>query len=46
MENKIIVFQDSKIKRTWFNDEWWGCVSDVVEARTNGSQMDHNQHEF
>jgi len=35
MDTKIIVFQDIKIKRTWFNDEWWFCVPDVVEALTD-----------
>jgi len=39
MENKIIVFQDRKIKRTWFNDEWWFSVSDVVEALTDSSDV-------
>jgi len=39
MENKIIVFQDRKIRRTWFNDEWWFSVSDVVEALTDSADV-------
>ena len=39
MENKIIVFQDRKIRRTWFNGEWWFSVSDVVEALTDSADV-------
>ncbi|MEK6876896.1 MAG: phage antirepressor protein, partial [Nanoarchaeota archaeon] len=28
------VFQGKKIRRTWFNDEWWFSVVDIVEALT------------
>ena len=37
MENKIIIFQDNKIKREWFKNEWWFCISDVVEAFTEST---------
>lgn len=33
------IFQDTKIKRAWFNDEWWFCVSDVVEALTYSADV-------
>ncbi|MEK6816865.1 MAG: hypothetical protein AABY09_04585 [Nanoarchaeota archaeon] len=26
----LVVFQDKKIRRTWFNGEWWFSVVDVV----------------
>ena len=39
MQDKIIVFQDKKIKRTWFNNEWWFCVSDIVEALTESADV-------
>lgn len=39
MRDKIVVFQDTKIKRTWFNEEWWFCVSDIVEALTDSADV-------
>jgi len=35
-ENKaLVVFQGKKIRRTWFNDEWWFVAIDLVEALTD-----------
>ena len=34
-ENKIVVFQDKKIRRTWFNDEWWFVIEDIVFVLTD-----------
>ena len=33
-ENKIVVFQDKKIRRIWHNDDWWFSVVDVVAVLT------------
>jgi DNA-damage-inducible protein D len=33
-ENKIVVFESKKIRRTWFNEEWYFSVVDVVAALT------------
>jgi hypothetical protein len=33
-ENALVVFQGKKIRRTWFNDEWWFSVVDIIEALT------------
>ena len=30
----LVVFQDRKIRRTWFNDEWWFSVVDIIGALT------------
>jgi DNA-damage-inducible protein D len=30
----LIVFQNKKIRRTWFNDEWWFSVVDIIGALT------------
>jgi len=36
--NALIVFQGKKIRRTWFNDEWWFSVVDIVEALTESGR--------
>lgn len=38
-ENKIVVFQDKKIRRTWFNDEWWFSILDVIGILTDQSDI-------
>ena len=35
IDNKaLVVFQGKEIRRTWFNDEWWFSVVDIIEALT------------
>ena len=34
IKNSLIVFQGKKIRRTWFNDEWWFSVVDIIGALT------------
>lgn len=34
-ENKLILFQDRKIRRIWHNEEWWFSVIDVIFALTD-----------
>ena len=34
-KNKLIVFENKNIRRTWFKDEWYFSIVDVVEALTN-----------
>ncbi|MBI5002868.1 phage antirepressor protein [Candidatus Woesearchaeota archaeon] len=37
-ENKhLVVFQDKKIRRIWYNEEWYFSVVDVVEALTESN---------
>ena len=33
-DKALVVFQGKKIRRTWFNDEWWFSVVDIIEALT------------
>lgn len=33
--NKIALFEGKKIRKTFYNDEWWFSVVDVVEALTD-----------
>jgi DNA-damage-inducible protein D len=30
----LVVFEGKNIRRTWFNDEWWFSVVDIIEALT------------
>lgn len=36
-ENKLVVFEDKKIRRTWFNDEWYFSVIDIILALTDSA---------
>ena len=37
-KKSLVVFQDRKIRRTWFNDEWWFSVVDIVEVLTDSTR--------
>src|SRR3989339_2073247 len=28
--NELVVFQGKKIRRTWYNNEWWFVIEDIV----------------
>lgn len=34
---RIVLFQEQSIRRTWHNQEWWFAVSDVVVALTDSA---------
>ncbi len=39
-QNKIIVFQEGdKIRKAWYNEEWWFVVADVVEILTDSKDV-------
>jgi len=38
-QDKLIVFQDKNIRRTWYNEEWWFSVQDVIEAITGTNRV-------
>ena len=33
-DKALVVFRGRKIRRTWFNDEWWFSVVDIIGALT------------
>ncbi len=35
--NKIILFQEKQIRRTWHNEEWWFVIEDIVLTLTDSS---------
>ncbi len=37
VHNKIIVFEEKHIRRTWHKDEWWYSVADIVEVLAESS---------
>lgn len=36
-KNRLVFFEDKKIRRTWFNDEWFYSVVDVVSVLSESS---------
>lgn len=30
--NKLVIFQGKKIRRKWFNEEWWFVAVDIIEV--------------
>ena len=37
--DRIIVFQEKAIRRTWHNEEWWFAVADVVETLVDSADV-------
>ncbi|MEM9896561.1 MAG: Bro-N domain-containing protein [Bacteroidota bacterium] len=38
-QNKLVVFQEKAIRRTWHNDEWWFAVADIVEILSDSKDV-------
>jgi prophage antirepressor-like protein len=36
-KDKLVVFQDKKIRRIWHNEEWYFSVIDVVQVLTDSN---------
>lgn len=37
-DNKIIIFQETEIRRVWHNEEWWFAIVDVIEVLTGSAR--------
>ena len=33
--DELVVFQGKKIRRTWYNNEWWFVIDDIVAVLTD-----------
>ena len=33
-QDRLVVFQEKSIRRTWHNEEWWFSIHDIIEAIT------------
>jgi len=33
----LVVFQGKKVRRTWFNEEWWYILEDIILILTDSS---------
>lgn len=38
-QNKLVVFQEQEVRRTWHNEEWWFAVNDVVQILTDSKNV-------
>ncbi len=36
--NRIVIFQEKAIRRTWHNSEWWFAIVDVIAVLTDSVQ--------
>ncbi len=34
-KNQLVVFQDKKIRRVFYNGEWWFVIEDIIHALTD-----------
>jgi DNA-damage-inducible protein D len=37
MEKSLAIFRGKEIRRTWFNDEWWFVVIDIIAVLTDST---------
>ena len=36
-QNKVILFQEKNIRRTWHENKWWFVIEDVIVVLTNSN---------
>lgn len=34
-ENSLVIFENKEIRRTWFNNQWWFVIQDIVAVLTD-----------
>ncbi|MFH0870592.1 MAG: Bro-N domain-containing protein [archaeon] len=39
-DKALVVFQDKKIRRTWFNDEWWFVAVDIIRVLSDSKDAE------
>jgi prophage antirepressor-like protein len=39
VDNKIIVFEDKKIRRTWHDNEWYFSIADIIDVLTKSTNV-------
>ena len=37
-ENRVVIFQERTIRRSWHNEEWWFAIVDVIATLTDSVQ--------
>lgn len=37
-QNKLVLFQEKGIRKTWHNEEWWFAIVDVIEVLTENKR--------
>ena len=37
-QNKLVVFQEKEIRRTWHDEEWYFAVVDIIEVLTESTK--------
>ena len=38
-DNKIVLFQEKRIRRHWHNEEWYFVINDIIEVLTNTTNV-------
>lgn len=33
-DKSLVVFEGKDVRRTWFNEEWWFVISDIIKVLT------------
>ena len=39
IKNKIAIFEEKEVKRTWYNEQWYFVINDVVNVLTQTTNV-------